>query len=199
MPPCGAVVAAHTLDVKLVYGKPPSRDPQRRDVPTIGTSRGFPASSWIRKAINEANSRVAATRPDLPQMHDLAAAVKAIATDGALSREEMVEQLCALADAALDVLLTLADHGFYHPKWSDRIHAEWTVKLISRLQASGVAVNPSAQIDAVQRTMDRAFPDALIRNVPPDSGAVLPVDPKDRHVVMAARSVRPSRGADAIA
>jgi hypothetical protein len=93
-----------------------------------------------------------------------------------------------------DVLLTLADHGFYNPKWSERIHAEWTANLIARLQASGVAVNPSAQIDAVRRTMDRAFPDALIRNVPPDSEAVLPVDPKDRHVVMAAAAVR----ADAI-
>ena len=57
---------------------------------------------WIRKAINEASSRVAATRPDLKaQIRDLATAVKAIATDADLTREEMVEQLCALADAAL--------------------------------------------------------------------------------------------------
>lgn len=42
--------------------------------------------------------------------------------------------------------------------------------------------------------MDRAFPDALIRSVPPDSDAVLPVDPKDRHVAMTAIAVR----ADAI-
>ncbi|WP_181321853.1 PIN domain-containing protein [Trinickia symbiotica] len=93
-----------------------------------------------------------------------------------------------------DVLLTLADHGFFNPKWSARIHAEWTGNLISRLRTSGATEDRSARIDAVRRAMDRAFPDALIRNVPPDSGDVLPVDPKDRHVVMAAVAAR----ADAI-
>jgi tRNA U54 and U55 pseudouridine synthase Pus10 len=57
---------------------------------------------WIRKAINEANSRVSAVRPDLKaQMRDFATAVKAIATDKSLTHDELVEQLCALADAAL--------------------------------------------------------------------------------------------------
>ena len=93
-----------------------------------------------------------------------------------------------------DVLLTLADHGFYNPKWSDKIHAEWTSNLVLRLRASGAVDDPNVRIDAVRSAMDRAFPDALIRNVPPDSGAVLPVDPKDRHVVMAAIAAR----ADAI-
>jgi hypothetical protein len=78
-----------------------------------------------------------------------------------------------------DVLLTLADHGFYNPKWSERIHAEWTANLASRLAARGMN-DARMQIDGVRRAMDRAFPDALIRDVPSDSGAVLPVDPKDR-------------------
>jgi TnpA family transposase len=57
---------------------------------------------WVRKSLNEANSRVSAARPDLKaQMHDFATAVKAVATDESLTHDELVEQLCALADAAL--------------------------------------------------------------------------------------------------
>ena len=85
-----------------------------------------------------------------------------------------------------DVLLTLADNGFYNPKWSDKIHAEWTGNLVSHLRARGAAEGSAARIDAVRQAMDRAFPDALVRNVPSDSRDILPVDPKDRHVVMAA-------------
>jgi TnpA family transposase len=57
---------------------------------------------WIRKALNEANSRVVAARPDhKAQIHDFATAVRAIATNESLTHDELVEQLCALADAAL--------------------------------------------------------------------------------------------------
>ncbi|AFT90064.1 PIN domain-containing protein [Paraburkholderia phenoliruptrix] len=93
-----------------------------------------------------------------------------------------------------DVLLTFADHGFYNPRWSDRIHAEWMANLISRLDERGTTGDAAARIDSVRRAIDRAFPDALVQNVPPDSQAVLPVDPKDRHVAMTAIATR----ADAI-
>lgn len=33
-----------------------------------------------------------------------------------------------------DVLLTLASHEFYSPKWSPRIRDEWTRNLLSRLE-----------------------------------------------------------------
>ncbi|WP_187638691.1 hypothetical protein [Paraburkholderia podalyriae] len=70
-----------------------------------------------------------------------------------------------------DVLLTLADHGFYNPRWSDRIHAEWMTNLVSRLDERGTTGDAAARIDSVRRAMDRAFPDALVQNVPPDSQA----------------------------
>ena len=57
---------------------------------------------WIRKAIRTANDRVAASRPDLKALIcDFAEAVKILAADKDLPRDELAEQLCALADAAL--------------------------------------------------------------------------------------------------
>lgn len=57
---------------------------------------------WIRKALNETDSRVSAARPDLKaQIHNFATAVKAIATDESRTHDQLVEQLCALADAVL--------------------------------------------------------------------------------------------------
>jgi hypothetical protein len=59
---------------------------------------------WIQKAANDATRDIDAARPDLKaRIHDFAAAVKAVALDGTLSREELSNKECALADQALDV------------------------------------------------------------------------------------------------
>ena len=59
---------------------------------------------WIQKAVNDATRDVDAARPDLKtRIHDFAAAVKAVALDATLSRDELSNKVCALADQALDV------------------------------------------------------------------------------------------------
>ncbi len=85
-----------------------------------------------------------------------------------------------------DVMLTLAGYGFFEPKWSARIHDEWATNLVSRLQATGTVGDAYVRIGALSAAMDRAFPDALVGNVLPETHALHLVDPKDRHVVMTA-------------
>jgi hypothetical protein len=59
---------------------------------------------WIQKAVNDATRDIDAARPDLKaRIHDFAAAVKAVALDATLSRDELSNKVCALADQALDV------------------------------------------------------------------------------------------------
>ena len=59
---------------------------------------------WIQKAVNDATRDIDAARPDLKaRIRDFAAAVKAVALDGTLSRDELSKKVCALADQALDV------------------------------------------------------------------------------------------------
>jgi hypothetical protein len=59
---------------------------------------------WIQKAVNDASRAIDAARPDLKaRIRDFAAAVKAVALDGTLSRDELSNKVCALADQALDV------------------------------------------------------------------------------------------------
>ena len=59
---------------------------------------------WIQKAVNDATRDIDAARPDLKaRIRDFAAAVKAVALDATLSRDELSNKVCALADQALDV------------------------------------------------------------------------------------------------
>lgn len=58
--------------------------------------------NWIRHAMQAADKRVAAQRPDLKaQLCDFAAAVKALAADTTLTRDALAEKLCTLADTTL--------------------------------------------------------------------------------------------------
>ena len=80
-----------------------------------------------------------------------------------------------------DVLLRLAAGGFYRPRWSARIHEEWTRNLL--------ADRPDLRVAQLVRTralMERAFPDAEVRGFETlESGLELP-DPDDRHILAAA-------------
>lgn len=85
-----------------------------------------------------------------------------------------------------DVLLTLAAHEFFSPKWSPRIREEWTRNLVARMtdrDGDDVARSKVARIAAAVET---AFPDALVATELPESTVLDPVDAKDRHVVVTA-------------
>lgn len=113
----------------------------------------------------------------------------------AFDRFTVVLDACVLFPMIVrDILLTLADHDLFNPKWSERIHQEWTSNLIARRAAVGAGLAPEASVRAVRQAMDRAFPDALVHHVAPESNVLHAVDPKDRHVVLTAVAIR----ADAI-
>jgi len=109
----------------------------------------------------------------------------------AFDRFTVVLDACVLFPMVVrDVLLTLADHEFFNPKWSDRLHDEWTRNLIALRQAQNLSGDVQAKIEAIRDNMDRAFPDALVEDVLPETTDLEPVDPKDRHVVMTAIAAR---------
>ena len=85
-----------------------------------------------------------------------------------------------------DVLLTLAAHEFFSPKWSPRIRDEWTRNLVARMSdrdGGGIAASRVARIVAA---VEAAFPDALVVTELAESSILEPVDAKDRHVVVTA-------------
>ncbi|MFM0291800.1 PIN domain-containing protein [Burkholderia sp. WP9] len=112
-----------------------------------------------------------------------------------VDRFTVVLDACSLFPMVVrDVLLTFADHEFYAPKWSTRIHEEWTRNLATRFADKSAANDAAPKIAAIRSAMDRTFPDALVTQVLPESSEIVDVDEKDRHVVMTAVAAR----ADAI-
>lgn len=93
-----------------------------------------------------------------------------------------------------DVLLTLADHELFNPRWSPRIRDEWTRNLTMRLMAKAPSPEVPAQVSRIAAAVDRAFPDACLAVELAESENVAAVHPKDRHVVMTALAAQ----ADAI-
>lgn len=88
---------------------------------------------------------------------------------------------CVLYPAPVrDLLLHLADAGLYTPKWTDRIHDEWTRNLLLN--------RPDLTADQLQRTtdaMNRAFSDATVQNYEALIRSVDLPDPDDCHVLAA--------------
>jgi PIN domain len=93
-----------------------------------------------------------------------------------------------------DVLLTLASHEFFNPKWSSRIRAEWMRNLSLRLNERSFDGDTQRRVAQIAAAMDAAFPDATADLEFPEPALLEPVQVKDRHVVSAALAVR----ADAI-
>jgi hypothetical protein len=85
-----------------------------------------------------------------------------------------------------DVLLTLAAHEFFSPKWSPRIRDEWTRNLIARMRGRDDDVIARTKVERIAAAVEAAFPDALIKADLPESPILDPVDVKDRHVVVTA-------------
>lgn len=91
---------------------------------------------------------------------------------------------CVLYPAPVrDFLLNLAEADLFKPKWTSKIHEEWTRNLLAK--------RSDLEPERIKRTvelMDGAFPDALVEEYEshiPDHA--LP-DPDDRHVLAAAVS-----------
>ena len=84
-----------------------------------------------------------------------------------------------------DVLLTLAAHEFFSPKWSLKIRDEWTRNLAARLKEK-TCQDSQAQVEKISRAVTAAFPDAEVVTELTETPVLEPVDPKDRHVVMTA-------------
>jgi predicted nucleic acid-binding protein len=93
-----------------------------------------------------------------------------------------------------DVLLTLAAHEFFNPKWSTRIKDEWTRNLIERMTERVGEVVARTKVARIAAAVESAFPDALVTATLPESQILDPVDAKDRHVVVTAMAAQ----ADAI-
>lgn len=80
-----------------------------------------------------------------------------------LHRFTVVLDACTLfAMLVRDVLLTLAGHEFFNPKWSARIRAEWMRNLSERLGERSFHGNTVTQVQRIATAMDAAFPDAAI-------------------------------------
>ncbi len=85
-----------------------------------------------------------------------------------------------------DVLLTLAAHEFFSPKWSPRIRAEWTRNLLARMKARSTESDAQKRVERIVAAMDAAFPDAEVETELTEPEILEPVNPKDRHVVVTA-------------
>ncbi|HZT03103.1 MAG TPA: PIN domain-containing protein [Steroidobacteraceae bacterium] len=87
---------------------------------------------------------------------------------------------------ARDVLLTLAAHEFFSPKWSARIRDEWTRNLLAQMQERSADGDAQKRVDRIVAAMTAAFPDADVDVELVELPALEPVDAKDRHVVATA-------------
>jgi predicted nucleic acid-binding protein len=85
-----------------------------------------------------------------------------------------------------DVLLTLAAHEFFSPKWSPRIREEWTRNLVARMTERDGGDVARSKVARIAAAVETAFPDALVATDLSESTVLDPVDAKDRHVVVTA-------------
>jgi len=85
-----------------------------------------------------------------------------------------------------DVLLTLAAHEFFSPKWSPRIRAEWTRNLLARMKKRSTESDAQKRVERIVAAMNAAFPDAESDTELVEPEILEPVSSKDRHVVVTA-------------
>lgn len=94
----------------------------------------------------------------------------------------VVLDACVLYPAPLrDLLLSLAHHEVYKPKWSKEIQEEWSRNLLMN--------RPDLKKEQLQTTieaMNIAFPDAEVTKYSSLISVVTLPDPNDRHVLAAA-------------
>lgn len=89
---------------------------------------------------------------------------------------------CVLYPAPIrDLLLNLADVELYSPRWTDRIHQEWTRNLL--LNRPELTAN---RLERTIKAMNDAFPDANVVNYEVFIDSLALPDPDDCHVLAAA-------------
>jgi predicted nucleic acid-binding protein len=89
---------------------------------------------------------------------------------------------CVLYPAPIrDLLLYLADAELYTPKWTDKIHEEWTRNLLKNRPDIS-----SKQLRKTKAAMHEAFPDANVLNYQSLIKSIELPDPNDAHVLAAA-------------
>jgi predicted nucleic acid-binding protein len=89
---------------------------------------------------------------------------------------------CVLYPAPIrDLLLHLADANLYTPKWTDKIHDEWTRNLL--LNRSDISPH---QLHKTTIAMQEAFPDACVSNYEVLIKSIKLPDENDAHVLAAA-------------
>ncbi|GAA3094794.1 hypothetical protein JOF29_004072 [Kribbella aluminosa] len=83
-----------------------------------------------------------------------------------------------------DVLLSVAAEGVYEP--------QWTQKVIDEMRRNRPPGLSEADIDRRIRTMNKAFPDAVVEAPPQELQDQMDADPKDKHVLAGAVQSRSS-------
>ncbi len=98
------------------------------------------------------------------------------------ARYTAILDACVLYPAPLrDVLLSLAQAGLYHARWSEDIHDEW----IRNLLRDRSDLTPD-QIARTRGLMNQSIPDSIVTNYSALIGTISLPDPGDRHVLAAA-------------
>lgn len=80
-----------------------------------------------------------------------------------------------------DVLLRLAVAEIFRPRWTEQIHEEWTRNVLADYPDI-----PAERIAGVRRLMERAFPEARVKNYRSLKNRFAGVHSGDRHVAAAA-------------
>jgi hypothetical protein len=77
-----------------------------------------------------------------------------------------------------DVLLTLATHEFFSPKWSPRIRTEWTRNLLARMRELSNDSDAKKRVERIVAAMGQAFPDAEVETELVEPTILEPVSPR---------------------
>jgi predicted nucleic acid-binding protein len=105
-----------------------------------------------------------------------------------ISSEVAVLDACVLYPPRLrDLLMWLAVHGLYEPKWTTEIHEEWIENV---LEADAKKNNPPRfkreNLEKTRNDMNRAIPRALIKDYAHWIPTLTLPDEDDKHVLAAA-------------
>ncbi len=79
-----------------------------------------------------------------------------------------------------DLLLSLAEAGLFHARWTNKINNEWAVNLVKNKPET------APRIEQLMRLVNQSVPDCLVENYEYLIDSLSLPDPDDRHVLAAA-------------
>lgn len=98
------------------------------------------------------------------------------------ARYTAILDACILYPAPVrDILLSLAQAGLYHARWTNDIHDEWMRNVL----VNRPDLDP-AKLERTCQLMNSSIPDCLVENYVDLIEAIKLPDPNDRHVLAAA-------------